>query len=150
MNNITDHFTWAEMTRTDTGLPNEPPRSSHAASCIRAMARLLEYVRGVLGKPIIINSCYRSPEVNRAVGGSRTSFHLIGCAADIRVFQYDDRDKETLERALRFYCPVEFIKYDTFWHVAFDISRLGNNGPVKTWQMEYPELMPDTPSMDDL
>ena len=52
------------------------------------MARLaekLEEVRKVLGKPIMINSAFRSIEVNAAVGGVKSSQHCLGCAADIRV-----------------------------------------------------------------
>jgi hypothetical protein len=46
---------------------------------------LLEQVRGVVGKPIMINSGYRCKQVNDSVGSKDTSQHRIGCAADIRV-----------------------------------------------------------------
>ena len=45
-------------------------------------------------EPIIINSAYRSPQVNKAVGGAATSNHLTGCAADIRC--------EGIEQAIRY------------------------------------------------
>ena len=47
-------------------------------------------------EPIIINSAYRSPQVNKAVGGAATSNHLTGCAADIRC--------EGKEQAIRYAC----------------------------------------------
>ena len=138
---LTRNFTLEELTATNTGLPNTPSKGSIAYSKILAMARLLQYVRDVCGFPIYVNSCYRSPRVNSKVGGARTSFHLYGQAVDISTYHYDDAMKQTLENSLRFYKPCEFIKYDTFWHVAFDISTLGTGElPVSTWDKDYPEL----------
>lgn len=150
MTQITTNFTLEELTCTSTGIENVPPRSSAAMATIKAMARILQQCRDILSKPIIVNSCYRSPRVNARVGGSRTSYHLLGSAVDISIYQYTDLDKRTLENSLRAFRPVEFIKYDTFWHVAFDIAKLGNNGPVTTYQMEYPNLTPDSPHPPDL
>ena len=44
----------------------------------------LERLRGIVGRPIVIVSGYRSPSHNRAVGGARRSYHLLGRAADLR------------------------------------------------------------------
>ena len=60
------------------------PNATEIANLVR-MAALLEQVRTVLKKPIIINSAFRSKAVNDAVGSKDTSQHRIGCAADIRV-----------------------------------------------------------------
>jgi hypothetical protein len=49
------------------------------------LAAFLESLRVLLGKPISINSAYRSPQVNAAIKGSKTSQHCHGTAADIRV-----------------------------------------------------------------
>ena len=136
---ITQNFSMSELCKTNTGLPNEPPK--HIQVKIRAMARLLQNVRNILGKPIFINSCYRSPLVNKVVGGSRTSLHLTGCAADISIYQYDDADKAVLERALKSYHPIEFIKYDTFWHCAFDFWDPGiRDGNPETFEQKFPDL----------
>lgn len=150
MTPITTNFTLEELTTTSTGLENVPSPTSAAMAHIKAMARILQECRDILGKPIVINSCYRSPRVNARVGGSRTSYHLTGCAVDISIYQYTLLDKVTLENALRKFKPIEFIKYDTFWHVAFDIAKLGNHGPVTTYQMEYPDLEPDALHSPDL
>ena len=49
------------------------------------LANQLQVLRNKLGKPIIINSGYRSPSHNKRVGGAKHSQHLLGNAADIRV-----------------------------------------------------------------
>lgn len=84
---LSTHFTLAEMTISQTaerkGLDNDPPIEILAA--LKRTALGLETVRMLLGAPIIITSGYRSPAVNRAVGGSKSSQHLKGEAADIIV-----------------------------------------------------------------
>ena len=49
---------------------------------LRRTAQLLEQVRALLNKPILVSSGYRAPLVNRAVGGAANSAHMLGCAAD--------------------------------------------------------------------
>jgi hypothetical protein len=82
---LSPHFTLAEMTVSQVaaraGLANVPP--SAAVANLRRVANLLETVRIVLGgKPIIVTSGYRSPSVNKLVGGAPNSAHLDGRAAD--------------------------------------------------------------------
>lgn len=78
--NLTEHFTLEELTRTDTGLPNVPDPDE--MENIRTLAVFLEKVRAVLGFPMIVNSAFRSEEVNEAVGGVPTSAHRLGYACD--------------------------------------------------------------------
>lgn len=79
---ITPHFTWAESTRTSTGAANTIASQEHRER-ITHTAHQMEIVRAVLLRnPITINSWYRSPAVNRAVGGSATSEHPLGAAVD--------------------------------------------------------------------
>lgn len=84
---LSPNFTLAELTVSEIaqrkGLNNDPP--SDVLNNLQRLAEFLEGVRKVLGKPILINSAYRSLEVNQAVGGSKNSQHMTGCAADIRV-----------------------------------------------------------------
>jgi hypothetical protein len=83
--NLSDHFTYEEMTRTDHREFENTPNASELANLMR-LAALLEQVKTVLSnKPIMINSAYRSKKVNDAVGSKDTSQHRLGCAADIRV-----------------------------------------------------------------
>jgi hypothetical protein len=84
---LTKHFSLEELTVSTVaarkGLDNTP-NASEVANLVR-VAELLEQVRALLGKPIILNSGFRSKVVNDAVGSKDTSQHRIGCAADIRV-----------------------------------------------------------------
>lgn len=86
--NITPHFTLDELTSSETAERNgwdNTPNDAELANLTR-LADMLEQVKVVLGgKPIMINSAFRSKKVNDAVGSKDTSQHRIGCAADIRV-----------------------------------------------------------------
>ena len=85
--NLSEHFTLEELTISETAsrrnLNNTP--DNIALYNLRRLALFLEDVRTLLDKPIKINSAYRAPKVNASVGGSKTSQHCSGCAADIRV-----------------------------------------------------------------
>ena len=79
------HFTLEELTHTDHRQFDNTPNTDELANLVR-LAKFLEQVKVVLGgKPVMINSAFRSKQVNDAVGSKDTSQHRIGCAADIRV-----------------------------------------------------------------
>ncbi len=83
--NLTPSFTLEELTHTDHREFDNVPNEEELANLYR-LADFLEQVKALLGgKPIIVNSAFRSAEVNRAVGSSDKSQHRRGCAADIRV-----------------------------------------------------------------
>ena len=83
--NLTPHFTLQELTVTDHREFDNTPGDREVAN-LRRLADLLEQVKVVLGgKPIMVNSAYRSKPVNDAVGSKDSSQHRLGCAADIRV-----------------------------------------------------------------
>lgn len=83
--NLSTNFTYEELTRTDHREFDNTPNASELANLTR-LAAFLEQVKVVLGgKPIMINSAFRSKKVNDAVGSKDTSQHRVGCAADIRV-----------------------------------------------------------------
>jgi len=83
--NLTPNFTLEELTHTDHREFDNMPDADEMANLYR-LADFLEQVKVVLGnKPIMINSAFRSAEVNKAVGSSDKSQHRRGCAADIRV-----------------------------------------------------------------
>ena len=83
--NLTENFTLEELTRTDHRQFDNTPNDAEIANLVR-LAEFLEKVKEVLGgKPIIVNSAFRSTEVNRAVNSSDKSQHRRGCACDFRV-----------------------------------------------------------------
>ena len=86
--NLSEHFLLGEFTRSK--YPEVYNIPSHEA--IANMKRLcvwLEVLRNKVGHPIVINSGYRSPQLNRKVGGAPTSNHLTGCAVDIRTSGFE-------------------------------------------------------------
>ena len=96
---LSEHFSLAELIKTKTGIENVPNEAQ--VENLRRVCRWLERLRkrwndkyGDGDDPIIINSGFRSPEVNKAVGGVPTSNHLTGCAVDIRCIG--------MEQALRY------------------------------------------------
>ena len=82
--NLSEHFTLEELTFTNHREYDNTPNQAQIYNLTR-LAEFLETARSLLGKPIIIDSGFRSPEVNQAVGSTSVSQHLRGCAADIRV-----------------------------------------------------------------
>jgi uncharacterized protein YcbK (DUF882 family) len=82
---LSKHFTFEELTHTDHREFDNTPNVTEMDNLVR-LAGFLEQVKEVLGgKPIMVNSAFRSKQVNDAVGSKDTSQHRIGCAADIRV-----------------------------------------------------------------
>jgi uncharacterized protein YcbK (DUF882 family) len=84
---LSEHFTLEELTHSEVAerknLDNTP-NALEVSNLVR-LAALLEEVRSLLNKPILLNSGFRSKAVNDSVGSRDTSQHRIGCAADIRV-----------------------------------------------------------------
>lgn len=79
---MTKNFSLSELTKTNTGLPNVLPK--HLEGNLRALAEnVLQPARDALGA-IEVTSAYRSPAVNKAVGGAKTSQHVQAQAADLK------------------------------------------------------------------
>ena len=95
---LTPHFTLGELTKTSVKIDNVP--NEEQVNNLKRLCGWLEQRRrwnniyGDGDDPIIINSGFRSPEVNKAVGGATLSNHLTGCAVDIRCIG--------IEQALRY------------------------------------------------
>jgi hypothetical protein len=84
---LTENFSLEELTSSEIAERNgwdNTPNASEITNLIR-LAGMLEQVRDLIGKPIIINSAFRSKQVNDGVGSKDSSQHRVGCAADIRV-----------------------------------------------------------------
>lgn len=117
---LSEHFTLAELTVSEVaarkGLPNKPTPT--ALSNLKRLAAFLEQVRSALGKPIIINSAYRSPPVNKAVGGQPNSQHTKGCAADIRVPGMAPDEVVTAIRSSGLPYDQVIREFDSWTHVS--------------------------------
>ena len=93
MTKLTEHFNLSEMTVSPTakrlGLSNNPT-PEHIENMRYCCEKILEPVRAKFG-PVTINSSYRAPAVNKAVGGSKTSQHVNGQAIDFEVKGVDNK-----------------------------------------------------------
>ena len=82
---LTEHFALEEFTVSNTGerlgIDNTPESLRIRANLVRT-AELMERIRELLGRPVIITSGYRCPALNKAVGGAVSSAHMEGLAAD--------------------------------------------------------------------
>jgi hypothetical protein len=145
---LSEHYTLGEMTKTSTGMMNIPSRVS-----IENMKRVCGWLEALRARynlryvspssdhpahpgtppnlggekdteePIIISSGYRSPEVNRKVGGSATSNHLTGCAVDIRVYG--------IEQAMRY--AVILMDYADETRQDYDELLIERNRSGRYW-----------------
>ena len=117
---LTPNFSLEELTQSETaerkGLDNTP-NADVKANLVR-LAKFLEEVRRILGRPIMVNSAYRSPEVNTAIGSRPTSQHCIGCAADIKVpgLTPDNIVKEIIKTNLEYDQLIR--EFDSWVHIS--------------------------------
>tara|TARA_R110000868_G_C10426987_1_gene723914 strand:+ start:150 stop:566 length:417 start_codon:yes stop_codon:yes gene_type:complete len=116
--NLTEHFTLEELTATSHRQFDNTPNDAELANLIK-LAEFLEQVKEVLGgKPVMINSGFRSKAVNDSVGSKDTSQHRTGCAADIRVpgMAPDAVVKALLASDLKFDQVIR--EFDAWTHVS--------------------------------
>jgi zinc D-Ala-D-Ala carboxypeptidase len=131
--NLSPNFSLHELTKSETALrldlDNTP--DEQATENLRLLCeKVLQPVRDHFGKGVKVNSAYRSPESNAAVGGSKTSDHCKGMAADIEIpgvanadlaqFIMDNLDYTQL--ILEFYTPG--IPDSGWVHVSYDPANL--------------------------
>ena len=82
---LTEHFSLEELTHTDHREYDNTPNDAELEN-LKRLAEFLEEVKAALGgRPVMVNSAFRSKQVNDAVGSKDTSQHRIGCAVDFRV-----------------------------------------------------------------
>jgi len=131
--NLTENFTLSEMTKSETALrydmDNSPPQE--ITSNLQALAvHVLQPVRDHYGKGVKVNSGYRSPDVNAKVGGSRTSDHCRGMAADIEIPGVPNHELAEWIRSNLLFTQVILEFYtqgvpDSGWvHVSYDHENL--------------------------
>lgn len=131
--NLSANFTLKELTKSDTatrlGLDNTP--DDEALENLKTLCEMvLQPVREHFDKSVSVNSAYRSPESNAAVGGSKTSDHCKGMAADIEIVGVANADLaqwimdnlEYKQLILEFYTPG--IPDSGWVHVSYDPNNL--------------------------
>jgi hypothetical protein len=82
---LSEHFTLGEFTKSNSHPEVYNIPSHEAIANMKRLCQWLEVLRERAGTPIRINSGYRSPQLNKKIGGVANSNHLTGCAVDIRV-----------------------------------------------------------------
>ena len=115
---LSEHFTLTELTHTDHRKFDNVPNKAELEN-LKRLAAFLEEVRQTLGgKPIIINSGFRSKQVNDAVGSKDTSQHRLGCAADFKVpgLKPDDVVKTIIASSLPYDQVIR--EFDRWTHVS--------------------------------
>ena len=117
---LTENFSLEEMTVSEIGARrglDNTPNATEISNLVRT-ALLLEQVRALVKKPIIINSAFRSKAVNDAVGSKDTSQHRIGCAADIRVPGMTP--KQVVEAIMKSDIPYDQLirEFDSWTHIS--------------------------------
>lgn len=104
MTKISNNFTLEELTHSSTakrlGLDNTP-NEQETEKLIRLAKEILQPIRDAWKSPIVVNSAFRSETVNKAVGGSKTSQHKFGEAADITI-----GSKEQNKKLFNFICKM--------------------------------------------
>ena len=118
---ITKNFTTEEFEVTSTKLPNEIRSMGVIHNIVNLVRNVLQPARDELGDTIIITSGYRSPEVNKAVGGVENSQHTRGQAADIIA-----KDMKKLRNILEAKEFDQLIIYKNFIHVSWNEGKNRN------------------------
>ena len=122
---MTPHFTLAELTHTDHRSLDNTPNAAELAN-LKRLAEFLETVKTTLGgKPIMINSAFRSKAVNDAVGSKDTSQHRLGLACDFRVpgMTPDAVVRTLLKARVRFDQLIR--EYDAWTHISISDNPRG-------------------------
>lgn len=130
---LTNNFTLEELTKSETalrrGLDNTP--TVEVVENLKVLAeKVLQPVRDHFAKGVKVNSGYRAPEVNAAVGGSKTSDHCLGMAADIEIpglpnaelAQWIESNLEYTQLILEFY--TQGVPDSGWVHVSYDPKNL--------------------------
>ncbi len=121
MTHLTDHFSLEELTHSDAAVRHgwdNIPNGDEIANLTR-LAQLLEQVKTAVGnKPVMINSGFRSKQVNDSVGSKDSSQHRLGCAADIRVPGMTPR--QVVDACIAAKVPFDqiILEFDAWTHIS--------------------------------
>lgn len=139
MTHLSTNFTLEELTHSNTakqkGFKNEPTQD-HIENLKLLCEYVLEPIREKIGCPLVISSGFRSEKVNALVGGSKTSQHILGQAADIQIFDKKLNNRDLFEIILSMVKNNEIQVGQVIWefgetepnwvHVSLPTSRHRN------------------------
>jgi uncharacterized protein YcbK (DUF882 family) len=119
--NLSPNFTLEELTRSETAVRNgwDNTPNEQELENLKRLAALLQYVKAAVGgKPVMINSGFRSKPVNDAVGSNDRSQHRLGCAADLRVPGMTPR--QVVEACIAANVPFDqiILEFDSWTHIS--------------------------------
>lgn len=119
---LTEHFSLEELTHSEIalrkGIDNQP--NADQIENLKTLAGTLEKVRELLGHPLHINSAFRGLKLNSAVGGSKTSAHLDGLAADFICPAFGTPQEIAVEIAASNITFDQLIYEGTWVHISVD------------------------------
>ena len=121
---MSEHFSLAELTRSSKAELldiNNFPVEAYIVDNLEKLANHLEVVREIVGVPIKINSGYRCPSLNKAIGGSAKSDHMLGLAADINASGFTPKQfaKVIVENKDKIGFRQCILEFDTWVHLSF-------------------------------
>ena len=133
MTQLTKNFSLAELTKSETALRfdmENTPGAAEIANLTELAGKVLQPIRDHFGKGVKVNSGFRHPDVNAKVGGSKTSDHCKGQAADIEIpgvanaelAEWIKDNLEFTQLILEFYTPG--IPDSGWVHVSYDPGNL--------------------------
>ena len=122
------YFTINELTKSSTAQRlhiNNNPTQEVKDNLNKLIDNVLDPLRELYGKPIIVNSGYRCTKLNKAIGGAKNSQHLVGQASDIRTVQNTkESNKELFDLIKNSKLPFDQLinEYDYNWvHVSYSL-----------------------------
>lgn len=144
MTNLSPNFTLAEMTVTNTGLPNVP-NAQQIRNLRHLVLNILQPLRDAIG-PVKVTSGFRSKAVNAQVGGSPHSQHLLGLAADIVSPTGEWTPEEITRVIIDLELPYDQLIFEGGWvHVSWSTQRRGHvlrKGRDGGYPQFVPRLLP--------
>ena len=133
------YFSYSEFFKSDVAekhqvknIPDDAQLSQVLGNIKALVLNVLDPLRARIGRPIIITSGYRSQRVNELVGGSKTSQHLSGKAADIHVQGYTPQQMDIVYQTIQKCCDFDqliFYPSKNIIHISWN----GNKNRLESW-----------------
>ena len=133
------YFSYSEFFKSDVAekhqvknIPDDAQLSQVLGNIKALVLNVLDPLRARIGRPIIITSGYRSQRVNELVGGSKTSQHMLGKAADIHVQGYTPQQMDMVYRTIQMYYDFDqliFYPSKNIIHISWN----GDKNRQESW-----------------